>query len=353
VLLEARLGCGEDKCHRHPHEWGANQTSTKTKVLYIAGWGRSGSTIIDNILGEIDGFFSGGEIHYLWERGFIEGRKCGCGLRLSECEVWSKVLELLDQKGIDKKTASQVVRWQEESVRVRHTFRLVRSRPPSNRDAFDSYVRVLGEVYSAAAQVTGARVIIDSSKRPSDGALLRFVPGVIPYLVHLVRDPRAVSYSWRRRKAHLDRGAPTEMRQHNPFGSTSSWTVWNLAIEATRRRLDSNETMFLRYEDFVARPRASIEAIVAMIGESTTGLPFEDDTTVRLTGNHTISGNPSRFSTGAVVLSADDEWTRKQSLPDRAIATSLALPLLHRYGYPLRTRSSAGGASGADQGREG
>ena len=129
--------------------------------------------------------------------------------------------------------------------------------------------------------------------------------------------------------------------------------MWNLAIEATRRRLDSSETMFLRYEDFVARPRVSIEAIVAMVGENAAGLPFEDDTTVRLSENHTISGNPSRFSTGAVALRADDEWTRKQSLPDRAIATSLALPLLHRYGYPLRTRSSARDASGADQGREG
>jgi len=35
-----------------------------TKVLYIAGWGRSGSTILDNVLGQLDGCFSTGELNY-------------------------------------------------------------------------------------------------------------------------------------------------------------------------------------------------------------------------------------------------------------------------------------------------
>lgn len=238
-------------------------------------------------------------------------------------------------------------------MRVRHTFGLVRSEPPRRKGALRSYASVLGEVYAAVAEVTGARVIVDSSKRPSDGAILRLVPGVSPYYVHLVRDPRAVAHSWRRSKAHLDQSAPAEMRRHNPVGSTTSWTLWNLAIEALRRRHDPSGSMLLRYEDFVIRPRASIEAIVEMIGESASELPFEDETTVRLSGNHTISGNPSRFSTGKVALRSDDEWKRIQSSPDRAIATGLALPLLHRYGYPLRPRSSTGALSDAESDRGG
>ena len=260
--------------------------------------------------------------------------------------MWSQVLELLDKKGFDSQRARDVVGWQEQSVRVRHTMGLVRSKSPRPGSALDSYSRVLGEVYSAIAQVTGARVIVDSSKRPSDGAVLRLTPGVTPNVLHLVRDPRAVAYSWRRRKAHLDRSAPVEMRQHSPVGSTSSWALWNLAIEAVRRRQVPSSTMLLRYEDFIRHPRASIEAIVAMTGEETSVLPFEDDATVRLSGNHTISGNPSRFSTGRVALRVDDEWIENQPRVDRAIATVLALPLLHRYGYPLRPRPSVGTVSG-------
>ena len=314
-------------------------TAQETKVLYIAGWGRSGSTIIDNILGEIEGFFSGGEIHYLWERGLIEGRTCGCGLSLNECPVWALVLERLGESDpAALANPAEVVGWQEDSVRVRHAFGLARTSPERVRpnSSIDSYTRLLGKTYAAISAVTGARVIVDSSKRPSDGAALHLVPGISPYFVHLVRDPRAVAYSWRRRKAHLDRSAPTEMRRHGTADSTLSWIMWNAAIERLRRAGDPSNAMLLRYEDFVEHPRTAIEAIVRMVGEGQAVLPFENDNTVHLGGNHTISGNPSRFSTGSVALRSDDEWTRGQRFIDRAVATSLALPLLRRYGYPLR-----------------
>ena len=46
-----------------------------TTVLYVAGAGRSGSTLLDNLLGQIPGFFSAGELRYVWERGLIDGRQ--------------------------------------------------------------------------------------------------------------------------------------------------------------------------------------------------------------------------------------------------------------------------------------
>jgi len=54
------------------------------KVIYIAGWGRSGSTLIDGILGHTPGLVSVGEIKFIWERGFIENRRCSCGERFLE-----------------------------------------------------------------------------------------------------------------------------------------------------------------------------------------------------------------------------------------------------------------------------
>lgn len=127
-----------------------------------------------------------------------------------------------------------------------------------------------------------------------------------------------------------------EMRRHGAADSALSWITWNASIERLRRAGDPSQAMLLRYEDFVAHPRtAAIEAIVRMMGEAQAVLPFENDDTVRLTGNHTVSGNPSRFSTGTVALRSDDEWTRRQQFSDRAIVTSVALPLLRRYGYPL------------------
>ncbi|MGB3634443.1 MAG: hypothetical protein WA982_10425, partial [Rubrobacteraceae bacterium] len=65
----------------------------RTKVLYIVGLGRSGSTILSNSLGQIDGFFSAGEICYIWRQNFIENRLCGCGQPFDKCPVWTQVVK--------------------------------------------------------------------------------------------------------------------------------------------------------------------------------------------------------------------------------------------------------------------
>jgi len=67
-------------------------TDREFKVLFIAGEGRSGSTIIGDILGQIEGFFSVGELFYVWDRGLIQNWRCSCGLSFEECPVWSEVI---------------------------------------------------------------------------------------------------------------------------------------------------------------------------------------------------------------------------------------------------------------------
>ena len=75
------------------------------KVLYLAGPTRSGSTILSNILGEIDGFFNAGQIFELWDKGLAENGLCGCGQQLTTCEIWSTVFKkaFTNAKRIDVK----------------------------------------------------------------------------------------------------------------------------------------------------------------------------------------------------------------------------------------------------------
>ena len=191
-------------------------------------------------------------------------------------------------------------------------------------------------LYQQVATVTGARVVIDSSKRPSDAALLRLLPGVNPYFVHLVRDPRAVAYSWARKKAQLDRDRPALMSPHTVLDSTVSWLSWNLAAESLRKRVGAGHFSLVRYEDFVSRPHAVLERILALVGEAGASVPLSEDRAAELSTNHTVSGNPDRFSTGRVKLREDREWRSKQATTDRLLTTLVALPLLHRYDYALR-----------------
>ncbi|MCW2142162.1 sulfotransferase [Actinoplanes cyaneus] len=300
------------------------------KVMYIAGWGRSGTTIVDNILNSYDGVFSTGELFYLWSRGLIEGRKCGCGLVFTRCELWITILDVAF--GADRPCPEHIARLQREAVRVRHTPGL--TGPDASPEA-EEYRQVTNRLYHAIAEVTGARLIVDSSKVPSAAALLPGMPGIEPYLLHMIRDPRAVTHSWMR-ASQADRARTAITHQEAPAASTMHWLVRNALAERLAGAYDGRYRL-LRYEDFAAAPRETIEGLLAFTRMDTAGGPFTDDTTVRLDTNHTIAGNPGRFRTGEVALRADDRWRDEQAAGPRLTATALALPLLHRYGYRTRT----------------
>ena len=318
-----------------------DQNTGPLKVLYILGSSRSGSTILDSILGELDGYFSAGEVRFIWRR-LLEGRRCGCGQPLETCEVWSRVLRGV--AGEDVRGAARVnYERQRRNTRTKHTGSLLRRRAGNfGSDDLAAYARATATLYREVAAVTGARVIVDSSKRVSDGALLRRLPGFELYFVHLVRDPRAVAYSRRRTKINPDRDVPGEMGGKNPAGSAFRWAVGNLGAGALRRLHNRDRSMLVRYEDFVVRPRDVVDAITAMVGVSPESTPFVTDTSVKLSVHHTVSGNPIRFNTGTVDLREDNRWLDGLSSFDRAVTTTLTLPQMLAYRYPLRPPTRRG-----------
>ena|SRR5438874_13839335 len=66
-------------------------TDEPVRVLYVSGWVFSGSTLLSNILGEIEGVFAAGEVRHIWRRGLLEDRPCGCGAAFSACPFWRAV----------------------------------------------------------------------------------------------------------------------------------------------------------------------------------------------------------------------------------------------------------------------
>jgi hypothetical protein len=294
------------------------------KVLYVMGHGWSGSTILGNVLGELEGFVHVGELRTIWDDGMLGEAICGCGRPVRACDRWTGVTSRALGSALDP---AEVAAWHGAASRVRHTLRLLRidRGMPAGWPALDAYLPVAARLYSAIGEATGSRVVVESSKRAGDAALLRLVPGVEAHFVHLVRDPRAVAYSWRKREA----------RGHGPVATARDWTAFNLLDEAIRRKAGPRRSIRVRYEDFVARPRPTVEAIVGMTGESVPVLPFEDEHTVTLGSNHTVLGNPVRFQAGPVELRNDERWKDGLRRADRLVVTALTLPLLLRYGYPV------------------
>ncbi len=170
-------------------------SGARVKVLYIAGFGRSGSTVLGNILGEIEGFFHGGELNFIWEHNLIENRLCGCGTRFDECEVWGSVMKRAFG-GTDGVNAREMVWLQASGTRTRHVPLMLSAwgrRVLASR--LEKYMARLERLYRAVQESTGSRVIVDSSKLPSYGYVLGMTPGIDLNVVHLIRDPRAAAYS--------------------------------------------------------------------------------------------------------------------------------------------------------------
>lgn len=318
-----------------------HREASRLKVLYLLGSSRTGSTVLDNILGEFDGFFSAGEVRFLWRR-LLEERRCGCGQPIGDCEVWGPILRMFLGSSCDHVEAGRIVELQRKHVRTHHTLRLLRRKPGDSLSppGLAHYAELTAAVYRGVADLTGARVIIDSSKRPSDGALLRLLPGIETYFVHLVRDPRAVAYSRQRKKLNPDREIPATMGGKNPVLCTFQWVVGNMGANALRRMHRNDRTMVIRYEDFTRNPRSSVEKITEMLGERPQSTPFLDDHTVQLGVHHTVSGNPIRFDTGPTELREDTRWVEGLSARDRWTVTLMTLPQLLHYRYSPRVNAT-------------
>jgi hypothetical protein len=303
------------------------------QVVYVGSWGRSGSTLLDLMLGQIPGFFSAGELRYLWERGLVERQLCGCGVPVPECPFWSAVLE--EAFGTPGRVdAGEVLSlWRRVDGLARVPLLASPWRPPALEQDLQAFREVLARVYRAVATVSGRATVVDSSKYAAYGLLLAQVPQIDLAVLHLVRDSRAVAHSWRRVKLLPE--VTTEKRympRKPPWRSAVFWMLENLALELLPGR--SRRFARLRYDDLTSDPERTLGSALRALGVDE-DLEFLRARTLRLDSNHVVAGNPLRFHRGQVTIEQDLEWRTGLRAGPRRVVTALTWPLLVRYGFPL------------------
>jgi hypothetical protein len=300
------------------------------RVLFIGGLGRSGSTLIDRVLGQTPGVCSVGELVFLWDRALSANELCGCGEPFGACPFWKEVGDVAFG-GWDRIDPTAMRAWQQRVDRNRYVpAMLAPSLAPRFRARLGPYAEAMGRVYRAVADVAGATMIVDSSKHASTAALLRHVPGVDPRIVQLLRDPHGVAYSWSKTVERPDASEGVSfMARVGPARIAARWQGYNALLAAVRSPGGA-----LRYEDFVDRPKHATRRLLAMGGLRPETLPqFTGPRSVRLDVNHTVAGNPLRFKTGDLEIRADEEWRSAMPRARRALVGTLAFPstLLYRY----------------------
>lgn len=308
----------------------------RPRVLYLGGLGRSGTTVLERVLGELPGVCSVGELVHLWRRGVLDDERCGCGQAFSACPFWTEVGQAAFG-GWEPALAERMEHLRARVDRTRYVPHLVapglfgRDRRADLREYADTWLAL----YRGISAVSGGAVVIDSSKHSSLAFVLRRQPAVDLRVVHVVRDSRGVAYSWTKEVHRPEAGEDALMTRYSPTRSSALWVGHNVLFGLLGRL--GVTTRLLRYEDFVAAPGAVVEDLAHFAGVPAGGLPMEDGRTVVLSPSHTVAGNPMRFRTGPLALRRDDAWRNALPRGRRVLVGALTGPLLARYGYLRRS----------------
>jgi hypothetical protein len=293
-------------------------------VAYVVGSGRSGSTLLDLLLGRLDGWFSMGELRHLWHAQ-RDDYLCGCGEPVTKCPVWSEVLAR-SRPGEPEAVLADV----RATLRIRHLAGLADRRLLSGGigAAAVRLRETLASVYGAASSVTGARVLVDSSKDPLYGLLLDQIPELRVHAIHLVRDPRAVAWSEQRTRARPELGDRLGYLPIRSARQTSlEWDVRN----ALARVMGTRSVTYSRvtYEELVAAPEATVDRIAHAVTGTIVMLGQDEPR------GHTVGGNPMRFDRDGLRIKPDVEWRTALSVRNRRTVNALTWPLLRHFGYSL------------------
>ncbi|ODA68689.1 hypothetical protein A7A08_00521 [Methyloligella halotolerans] len=273
------------------------QAPPKT-LLYIGGYGRSGSTLLGRILALNPDVLNLGEV--ITAPRFLQrpGRRCICGETLRDCPVWAPVLRgVVDEptRFADRRT----------------------------------HLKLLERI----AETAHKRYIVDASKtawlHASHAFYLRRKLSIPLHMLHLVRDPRAVLWSVFRLRDER-RGAPDSAlgRASLAVKVAVSWVFANLAAELFRLRAGRDVTRAL-YNDVILKGLpAPLDEIIP--GAPLTGRVLSDEAG----SNHAIAGNPMRVIKSATVA-LDEEWCEKLPVAVGCLVSVICFPLLIRYGLPV------------------
>lgn len=306
-----------------------------TPVLYLAGLGRSGSTLLERTLARLDGAVAVGEVVHLWERGLVRNELCGCGVPFRECPFWTRVGEVA-YGGWGHVDAEGAVALSERVDRTRFVPYLASGTGSAEfRADADRFVSLLGRLYPAIAEVAGQQVVLDSSKDPSYAYVLRRAPEIDLRVAHTIRDAPAVAHSWAKRVVRPD-ADESMMSRWSPRRTALVWSGLNLVVRGLALR--GVPVALARYEDFVADPAGSFDRLAAALdlprpdpdGALASGLR---DGHVDLGVDHTVSGNPIRFRTGRMEIREDRGWADSMAASDRRLVEVLSAPVRLRFGY--------------------
>lgn len=294
-------------------------------LVYIASDVRSGSTLLDLMLGSHPMIESVGEIQFLTDHfnktgtGYSWDWKCTCGKSFKCCFYWTEVEELVKQE--TGKSICLLETWVKRQGQC-FFFSLFSSRMIR---FFGNKLLALKHRITAASNcwkivdalklTTGKNIIVDSSKTAEQFRFLYFWRPSSMRMIYLVRDGRGVVFSKISRVGDSARKA------------SKNWVLENLKIIIMKTILPKNQSIFIKYEDFCSDPQREMMRIYSFLQ-----IPFIESRLSK-SDRHNVCGSPHRFDSESTAIKLDERWKTELNTKDKKKFSLIGGWLNFLFGY--------------------
>ena len=318
-----------------------NMKDRQYSVLYILGRGRSGSTVIDAVLGNLGSTFGTGELVEGLHRRYPDGI-CSCGSVLAECPVWGAVV---------REAESTLGMPRDEWIRTLATQMHLKSFPKTlisgHSSKWSKNLKSMNDaLYSAVSTATGCQHVVDSGKEMTRAYfILKHFPQAKG--LHLVRNPHGFISSYYQR---ILKGGDFRLVRFQLGGAIRryplvkypglailalSWLIGNLYAEFLKM-LFGDRVLFLRYDDFCVDPLGQTALIAKHMEQSFDALEGKMSSGEELITGHKAAGN--EWTSKKATFTFDSSVNRKHQLPWLVhwITSVICFPLILKYKFPFK-----------------
>ena len=253
---------------------------TQPRVLYIMGAARSGSTILSILLGSHQDIENLGEVKK-WpdHRGLPRDTE----LKEENLLFWRKVFE--HYQNYTGKVNFQEIKKLYDLVENNRMFvlNLFGCVCPKILQQYETHI---GTLFRSIGKISGKVLLLDSSKNLCRGIRLYRSREVETVIIYLVRDPRAVVWSFLKKDI--------EQRPQKPVRTTINYIIVNTAALLFHLISHRERVFLVRYEDLIQNPKAVLNTFQGHTGLDMTNVKKKIRNREIFDTNYMIDGNRIR-----------------------------------------------------------
>jgi hypothetical protein len=306
-----------------------------TNLAYIVAASYSGSTLLAMLLGAHADGCTVGEMRAP-DVGNPDEYFCSCGAKIKQCSFWNRVSAGMASRGIPgfDITHADLSIHDTDNAYIRRLLDPLPRGPllEAARDLalnlspqWKTHLRRIQSRNAALVEVlqevTGANIVVDSSKIAVHLKYLLRCPALKIKVIHLIRDGRAVTTSM------IGHGLKRDTRARTIEAAASSWRGNNETAERLLTRLPSSQWLQVRYEDLCREPAPMLEKLCDFLGMDRERVVLD----FRSRQQHVL-GNDMRLKSTSEIR-VDERWRKQLSQEDLDVFEAAAGDLNRKYGY--------------------